>query len=40
MKKKTCSICGRNYGDTMNFKSGYVCEHCLDYLREKYDREN
>lgn len=29
----TCSICGMNYKG-FTFKSGYVCESCLDYIKE------
>lgn len=31
----TCSICGNNY-QTFSFKSGYICESCLDYIKDSY----
>lgn len=31
----TCSICGLKYKG-FSFKSGYVCESCLGYIREVY----
>ncbi|MDO5491306.1 MAG: hypothetical protein Q4F96_02765 [Bacillota bacterium] len=33
--KRKCSICGCHYRQAIAFKSGYVCENCLEYLREK-----
>lgn len=38
--KKRCSICGCHYRDTMIFKSGYVCENCLEYLRESFHSDD
>lgn len=32
MKQKRCSICG-NIHNTVNFKCGYVCEDCIDYIK-------
>ena len=31
----TCSICGLKYKG-FSFKSGYVCESCLDFIKEVY----
>ncbi|MDD4200747.1 MAG: hypothetical protein PHS19_05085 [Eubacteriales bacterium] len=30
-----CSICGCNY-DTYTFKGGYVCESCLNFVKENF----
>lgn len=30
-----CSICGCTY-ETFAFKGGYVCEACLQYVRENF----
>lgn len=35
----TCSICGLNYKG-FSFKSGYICESCLDYIKDSYTPEN
>ncbi len=32
----SCSICG-NYYNVISFKNGYVCEPCLDYIKESYE---
>ncbi len=32
----TCSICGLNYKG-FSFKSGYICESCLDYIKDSYN---
>lgn len=32
----TCSICGLNYKG-FSFKSGYICESCLEYIKDSYD---
>lgn len=32
----TCSICGKDYKG-ISFKSGYVCESCLEYIKDSYD---
>ena len=29
----TCSICGLNYKG-ITFKKGFVCESCLEYIRD------
>jgi hypothetical protein len=29
----TCSICGQNYKG-ISFKSGYICESCLNYIKD------
>lgn len=31
----TCSICGLNYKGYA-FKSGYICETCLEYIKNSY----
>ena len=33
--KRECSFCGKEY-DIFAFKGGYVCENCLQYIREQY----
>lgn len=33
-----CSICGSKY-KSFSFKSGYVCESCMDYIKN-ISREN
>lgn len=33
----TCSICGLDYKG-FSFKSGYVCESCLDYIKNSYNQ--
>lgn len=37
--KKKCSICGCHYRQTIAFKSGYVCDNCLEYLKGKSPSE-
>lgn len=32
----TCSICGLNYKG-FSFKSGYICESCLEYIKDSCD---
>jgi hypothetical protein len=32
-KGHKCSICGKSY-DTVAFKSGYVCEDCIGYVKK------
>lgn len=34
----TCSICGLNYKG-FTFKSGYICESCLDYIKDSYNQD-
>ncbi len=34
----TCSICGLSYKG-FSFKSGYVCESCLNYIKYSYPPE-
>ncbi len=36
--KEKCSICGRDY-DTFAFKGGFVCEGCLNYLKDSFDAD-
>ena len=31
----SCSICGHKYKG-ISFKSGYICETCLEYIKESY----
>jgi len=31
--KKTCTLCGCSYGEIYAFKSGNVCEDCLQFLK-------
>lgn len=31
-----CSLCGCKRYDTFTFKKGYVCEHCLEFLKDEY----
>ncbi len=33
--EKKCSICGCAYS-TFAFKGGFVCENCLQYVRDNY----
>ncbi len=32
----TCSICGNSYKG-ISFKHGYVCESCLEYIKDSCD---
>ena len=34
----TCSICG-SHDNGFNFKRGYVCESCLEYIKDSYNTE-
>jgi len=35
----TCSLCGQKYKG-FSFKSGYVCESCIEYIKDSYtDKE-
>lgn len=34
-----CSLCGCTY-NTFAFKSGYVCECCLQYVRNNYEPDS
>lgn len=31
----SCSLCGRKY-KSFSFKSGYVCESCISYIKDSY----
>lgn len=31
--KKKCSFCGAAREEITKFKTGYVCDECLDYIR-------
>ena len=31
-----CSLCGSAKYDTFTFRRGYVCEQCLEYLKEEF----
>jgi len=33
--KKTCFLCGNIYYHNIPFKSGYVCEECIRYLKSQ-----
>ncbi|MDO4518578.1 MAG: hypothetical protein Q4B78_05155 [Bacillota bacterium] len=33
-----CTICGREY-KTRTFKGGYVCDDCLQFVRDNYGPE-
>ena len=35
----TCSICGLSYKG-FSFKNGYICESCLEYIKDSYPPEN
>ena len=34
-----CSICESKHYNAIAFKSGYVCENCLDFVKS-YDSDN
>lgn len=34
--KKTCTLCGCVYGDLHVFKTGHVCEDCLQQLKSDF----
>ena len=34
--KCKCSICGSTHYDIFLFKNGFICEHCLEQLRNEY----
>ncbi len=31
-----CSLCGCAYYDMFSFKKGFVCENCLEFLKDEY----
>ncbi len=31
-----CSLCGCIKYDTFTFKDGFVCEQCLEFLRDEF----
>lgn len=31
-----CSLCGCVRYETFSFKNGYVCERCLEFLKDEY----
>ena len=35
-KNCKCSLCGCVKYDTFTFKKGYVCENCLEFLKEEF----
>ena len=34
--KKSCTLCGCIYGDMLTFKTGHVCEDCLQQLKSDF----
>lgn len=34
----TCSLCGQKY-KSFSFKSGYICESCIGYIKDSYTDE-
>lgn len=39
MREHYCWLCGVNYGN-ISFKSGYVCEDCIDYIKSSSEVNN
>lgn len=34
--KKSCTLCGCSYGNMLVFKTGHVCEDCLQHLKNNF----
>ena len=34
-----CSLCNRVRYDTFSFRSGYVCEECLEFLKNEFSED-
>lgn len=38
--KKSCTLCGCVYGDMHVFKTGHVCEDCLQQLKSDFQADS
>ena len=38
--KKSCTICGCKYDNLIVFKTGHVCEDCLQHLKSDFQPDS
>ncbi|MBC8567248.1 MULTISPECIES: hypothetical protein [Lentihominibacter] len=38
--KKSCTLCGCTYSQLFAFKTGHVCEDCLQHLKSDFQADS